>query len=206
MKSDKILLLDAGGILFNRVTEDTAFFALSAEILGADAMVLAHDYHCRDQEFECDDIDVMDIFMSHLNRPTNPEVVAAEIDACYMHCVQAQQWAFELVRHHKVNLGCKILLANNEARRWDCLKNRKWAHFDVCDGLVSSWVVRYCKPTPEYFHKICQLNWARIEDLWLVDDNPEVIEAAEKLGIKTFTCLNSRDLDAAFHTILAELG
>ncbi|WP_405590391.1 HAD family hydrolase [Streptomyces sp. NBC_01190] len=85
------------------------------------------------------------------------------------------------MRRHRPDL--LLVLANNEAARWDAVKERAHGHLALFDVVASSWRVGQVKPTPAFFAAVARHCGRPLDDAVMVDDNPEVIAAARQQGL-----------------------
>ena len=183
---DCVLLMDAGGVLFNNVIEDSAFMPTIAAAFGVDAGQLRQLYKEGDNRFEKNEIDVGDFLKSCLMTlgvdELNDEALET-IDRIYVKSVTPNEELFLVLRRLR-SIGRKLALVNNEGERWEKLKHRCFGHLDLFDVIASSWKLRACKPEREYFRRLEQvLDPAPKQRWWLVDDNGDVVAAARASAI-----------------------
>jgi putative hydrolase of the HAD superfamily len=183
---DCVLLMDAGGVLFNNVIEDSAFMQMVATEFGVDAEQLGLLYKEGDTRFEKNEVDVRDSLKSCLMAlgADEPSGEALEtIDLIYVKSVTTNEELFVALRRLR-SIGRKLVLVNNEGERWEQLKHRRFGHLDLFDVIASSWKLRACKPEREYFRRLEHLlDPVPKERWWLVDDNEDVVAAARASAI-----------------------
>lgn len=203
----RMIMLDAGGVLYKNMREDTLFFTHVAEEFNVSSAALAELYKNCEWSFETDLVDVRDVLWNALVRLG----VSAELlpnwdyfDKLYLRYVLPYTDTFNLIQNLRSINHIKIALANNEAFQWDAIKNRKYAHFELFDYVTSSWVVHAKKPSIDFFMRALALCKTSPSDVLFIDDNQDVINAAQILGFNTVLFLTPLQLQAelAAHDIV----
>ncbi|MGC4761776.1 HAD family hydrolase [Micromonospora sp. DT46] len=184
----KAVLLDAGGVLFNNVTEESAFFPLLARRHGASEARMREYVDRHDAEYETDTRHVHDVLADALVAagalPDVP-IDRAWIDRLYLSSAIRYEDAFaEVERLRRVAPAVTVALANNEAAHWDHLKDGRHGHLRLFDVVASSWRVGAVKPTAEYFDRVLTACGCVASEALFLDDNPTVVQAAQRLGIR----------------------
>lgn len=185
----KTLLIDAGGVLFNNILEETYFvgelarqYAADPDRLLANLKSSAHRYESgaghvhtvlrdtliaagavRAHEFDADWADRL--YLSSLRCYDDNVAALAEVG-----------WAYP---------GLTLVLANNEAEHWDELKNTGFGHYQHFDRLCSSWRMGQVKPSAAYFATVLDHCGAQARESLMIDDRAAVIEVARALGMRT---------------------
>ncbi|MEE1831700.1 HAD family hydrolase [Streptomyces sp. SP17KL33] len=181
------ILMDAGGVLFNNVTEETDFLDRLAARYGADLDQLHFELDARDAAYETGRAHVHDVLRMALvaaGAPVHLRVDSDWLDDLYRDSVVARPGAFAAIADlRKYRPDLCLVLANNEAAHWDAVKDRVHGHLGRFDVVASSWQVGQVKPTPAFFTAVAERCGRPLEDAVLIDDNPEVIGAAERLGL-----------------------
>lgn len=182
----RAVLIDAGGVLFNNISEDSPFLARLAQRHGVGADELFQAIEAADHRFETDERHVHDVLAECLRSLGNSTLLDRDaLDQLYISCVRAAPVAFGAVRELRARHPELVLaLANNEAKHWDDLKHARFGHFDLFDVLASSWRMGAVKPSTTFLSRAGAACGCRLEDVTLVDDNLEVIEAARQAGVR----------------------
>ncbi|PFJ17146.1 hypothetical protein COD67_07655 [Bacillus cereus] len=184
----KLLLIDAGGVLYTNVTEETHFFQELSQQLDVPKEALLKIYQSHEDDFEPDNMGIVEVFQKAiilLGQDMEKIKDFSWINELYLKHAQPFSEVFLLVNKLKKYNLIKLALANNEARHWDEIKDSRYHHFELFDFIASSWSMKACKPEVEYFNRIMLSNNVKSSEMLLIDDNPEVIKAASQLGIDT---------------------
>jgi putative hydrolase of the HAD superfamily len=184
--SDRVLLVDAGGVLFNNVIEDSSFLAKVAATCNADADMLRRLYEADDERFETNRVGVDDVLRTCLTALGVTTLNARDfraIDRLYLESVQPNVSLFAFLRDVRV-MGLTLVLANNEAKRWEQLKHQAFRHLDLFDVVASSWRVGAVKPAAGYFACLDDLLYPTQRSRWrLLDDKLANVSGAHAAGI-----------------------
>jgi putative hydrolase of the HAD superfamily len=78
-----------------------------------------------------------------------------------------------------------LVLANNEARLTDSIRNELVGHFRYFDHVCSSWKIGVRKPSKEYFLKVLDIIGASPQECVFVDDMQKNLDMASSVGIHT---------------------
>ena len=180
-----VLLVDAGGVLFNNVIEDSTFIGDLAAYFDVSRHEMLTAYAAADRAFETNARDVHEVIGEAVRalagRAPGPGDFA-QIDGLYAAAVVANAPLFDVLRSAR-RRGLTLVLANNEAERWDRIKQGRFGHLDLFDHCASSWKIGACKPTAEYFDRLEDL-LRRPRAAWhLLDDNPAVVAQARAFGV-----------------------
>ncbi|MFB8235461.1 HAD family hydrolase [Kitasatospora purpeofusca] len=181
------VLIDAGGVLFNNISEETDFLDRLARRYGADPALLPAALDERDAAYEVGRAHVHDVLRDALVAAGAPADLTVEpdwLDAQYLDCLVAHAPAFTMLaelREHRPDL--RLVLANNEAAHWDRVKDGRHGHLGLVDVIASSWQVGRVKPSAEFFAAVSRSCGHPLDRSLLIDDNPEVLAAAERLGL-----------------------
>ncbi|WP_051852326.1 HAD family hydrolase [Streptomyces aureocirculatus] len=181
------LLVDAGGVLFNNVTEESGFLPELAERYGADADRLRAELDRRDAAYETNARGVFDVLTDALaaaGAPETPDLDRERVTALYLAGVRAHRPVFDALARIRANHpGLVLALANNEAEAWDRAKNAAFGHFGYFDVLASSWKLRAVKPTHVYLERLLDACGCSPAQAVFVDDNPDVVTAVRDFGL-----------------------
>ncbi|MDQ0790760.1 putative hydrolase of the HAD superfamily [Streptomyces sp. B3I7] len=201
----RALLVDAGGILFNNVTEETDFLPRLARQHGADPQEVRRQLDLHDRAYETGARHVHAVLADCLNA-AGADIGSVEpewTDSLYMDSVRAYDTAFIALRHLRTgDTGLVLALANNEAEHWDKLKNARYRHFELFDVIGSSWHIGTEKPRSEYFHQLLTACGCFPDEATFVDDNPENVEAARRFGMNSLHVPHPSRLPAALSLLV----
>jgi HAD superfamily hydrolase (TIGR01509 family) len=100
----------------------------------------------------------------------------------------------DLLRRLKTN-NKLILLSNTDVERFGFIK-KKFPEIFLFDDYVLSYEVGYLKPQPEIYIEALKKARVRAEECVLLDDLPENIEGAQRLGINAILYGPQTDLEA----------
>ncbi len=181
------LLVDAGGVLFNNIIEETRFVGDLARRYAADPDRLLAQLKGSAYQYESGDDHVHAVLRDTLTSAGAAR--AHEFDADWadrlylanVHCYDDNVAALaEVVRSHP---GLTVVLANNEAKHWDELKNSRFGHYKHFHRLCSSWRMGQVKPSAEYFATVLDHCETHAQESLMIDDRAEVIDIARELGM-----------------------
>lgn len=185
-REEPVLLIDAGGVLFDNVIENSTFIADAARLLGVGSAELLAEYTSHETEFESNRAGVYQLLANWVQRIRGHDLdmaVRARIDELYLAATVPNTAMFSALRAVR-DVGKTLVLANNEAEHWDRIKDRIFGHFDLFDFHGSSWRLGVPKPSPEYFTQLDLLLSPLSRWQWhLLDDNPGVVARAREEGI-----------------------
>lgn len=201
-----VVFVDAGGVLFNNVTEETTFIARVAREYGAEPALLRAAVDDRDLEYEVDDRHVHAVLVDCLIAAGAPHARLDPdwIDAQYLASVRANDVVFAFLRAlREVSSRPRLALANNEAAHFDEIKDRRFGHFGLFDEICSSWRLRAVKPSEVFFARMLEVCHCTGQHAVLVDDNPHVVQAAAALGVVTVLVEDPDDLPARLGDVLS---
>lgn len=202
--AEPFLLIDAGGVLFNNVTEDSTFIADAAACLDLDPATMLAAYTSGEGEFEVGRRPVREVIDRGLRARGRLPMGDARwpvVERLYLEAVRPNRPLLRLLAEY--DGPATLVLANNEAEHWDRLKDRAFGHWGPFSRLACSWRLGACKPTVEYFDAVGRLLEPAPAHRWhLLDDHPEVVAAARRYGLRATlsTTLSSTTLSTALST------
>ncbi|MFD9792935.1 HAD family hydrolase [Streptomyces sp. NPDC059070] len=185
----RALLTDAGGVLFNNITEETSFVRDVAHRYAVDEHRLMRGVQSACAVYESGAGHVHEVLRVLLEEAGSPLVDAFDgewVDRAYLdsvHCYTANVTALTEVARAFPELT--LVLANNEAEHWDRLKNARYGHYGLFDQLCSSWRVGQVKPSAEYFAAALDRCGIEPHEALMIDDRPSVVASAHELGMRT---------------------
>lgn len=207
MPAPALLLVDAGGVLFNNVNEETAFLDRLAARYGADAAALRTVVAARQHEYEADARHAHDVLEECLRAagwPGTGRLDRRWTDRLYLRSVRPHAPVFEqLAELRRARSNLTLVLANNEAAHWDSLKNLRFGHFDLFDVIGSSWALKAVKPDVGYFDRLLDMCQGDAGSAVLIDDRQTVISAAARHGIKAVRLADPTRIPAVLAEALA---
>lgn len=201
----RVLLLDAGGVLFSNVIEESGFLAILARRYDVQVAGLAARIEMRDSEYETGERHVHDVLRDCVAEAGGRNLSDWDpdwLDQLYLACVQAHHETFgALVALRRQRPALLVALANNEAAHWESLRDRRFGHLRLFDIIGSSWRVGAVKPRADYFSRVLGACGCAPSEAVLLDDNPEVIAAAAAFGLGTRLVSHPLQASAALSTL-----
>jgi len=193
----RALLVDAGGVLFDNVTESSDFVGDLARAHEVDPRVVLASVESVDADYETNSRSVHAVLAEALRAAGSSTAYdAAAVDRLYVASVVAHPHVFAQLRLLRRRCDVVLALANNEAERWDRLKDEQFGHLGLFDVIGSSWRLRHVKPSAEYFASLLDACRCSAAEAHLLDDNPHVVEGARLFGL-TATLVTGPDAAAA---------
>lgn len=194
-----VVLLDAGGVLFDDVFETSQFFDSLSVTFGVKPERLRSGYAERVLQVvrgECTGVHAikstvyeirgrpLPLGSANIIRETYRDMVVPNVVLMrYLSNLKGSHSNPESSSAIPQEQPWHITLANNEGRDWDYIKNSKYSHFELVDSLSSSWLIGCEKPTASYFALVLsRLNFVPSKAV-LIDDSEECLAAAEYAGI-----------------------
>ncbi|MGW7695132.1 HAD family hydrolase [Streptomyces asiaticus] len=185
----RTLFVDAGGVLYNNINEETDFLARVADRYGLDREELARRATASARVYEAGRKHVHHVFQQLLgvrSRPDGRTLDTAWLDRTYMDSVRSYAGNFAALREiREERPDLTMVLTNNEGEHWDRLKDQRYGHFAMFDVLCSSWRIHRVKPARSFFAKALRRCRAVAEETLLVDDRGPVLRAGAALGLHT---------------------
>lgn len=183
------LLIDAGGVLFNNITEETSFVGDIARRYAVDEHRLIRAVQASAPLYESGVCHVHDVLRSLLEEAGSPLAGAfdeAWVDRLYADRVRSYDHnGAELAAVARDHPELALVLANNEAEHWDHIKNERHHHYGLFSHLCSSWRVGQVKPSAAYFAAALARCGVEPHQALMVDDRVSVVTAARDLGMHT---------------------
>jgi putative hydrolase of the HAD superfamily len=184
-------MLDAGGVLFNNITEDSPFFDLLARRCGVDPAGLREAYARREDGVETGCTTGSDAVLAALTELSGSanDLSPDWVRRWYGECVRPEQRLLNYLAERRAAGagagGVRLTLADNEAYDWEMVKHGITRHLTLVDSLSSSWLLGLAKPGTAYFTAVLDRHQVDATEALLVDDNPVCLDAAHGLGIAT---------------------
>lgn len=192
----KALLVDAGGVLYTNVSEESEFFSGLANQCRADEARLRDYMETHDAEYETGNRHVHDVIFDALAASNASSMPTPDwLDQFYLSCAERYVVAFDALRQLRADRpGILLVLANNEAEHWDRLKDGRHGHLALFDVIGSSWHVGSVKPSAAYFERVLAACGCAVDEVLFVDDNPAVVDAARRIGVRSILLLKPGEL------------
>ncbi|MFD3759338.1 HAD family hydrolase [Streptomyces sp. NPDC058622] len=186
----RTLFVDAGGVLYNNINEETDFLVRVADRYGVDRTELARRVEEAAPSYEDGGTHVHRVFerivAAGRGRPCGGPADRSWLDRAYTDSVHAYEDSFSALRAlRRERPGLAVVLTNNEAEHWDRLKDAAFGHFALFDSVCSSWRVRRVKPSGSFFAEALRRCRATAAETLLVDDRVTVLRAGAALGMRT---------------------
>ncbi|GHF52184.1 hypothetical protein GCM10010218_37000 [Streptomyces mashuensis] len=180
----RTLFVDAGGVLYNNINEETDFLARVAGRHGADPGELLTRVLKAAPAYEDGGTHVHEVFRDLLE--AEAPLDTGWLDRAYLESVRAYDDNFRALREaRRDHPHLTVVLTNNEAEHWDRLKDAAHGHFGLFDVLCSSWRLGRVKPAREFFTAALHHVRAVPAETLVVDDRTAVLEVAAGLGMRT---------------------
>ncbi|MER7015008.1 HAD family hydrolase [Saccharopolyspora sp. NPDC000359] len=183
------VFVDAGGVLFNNVIEDSGFAAELARRHGLDCAELVARILRRAPDYESGRCHVHEVFREILQggaAPAAQEFDARWLDTTFLGSVRCHRASFTAVEQlRRVRPRLLVAMTNNEPEHWDRLKDGRFGHFGLFDRRFSSWQLGEVKPTASYFTELAGQCPVPPAETLLVDDRSTVLQVAADLGMRT---------------------
>lgn len=190
------ILIDAGGILFNNVLEDTRYLHDVSAACGINVASLRTQINQRDWIYETDSKSSLDVIRQiALDYGKTYLLTPTEHCQLYLRHVRKFSWGFERVRVLKSNPKVRLVLANNEARDWDEVKNDSFGHFSLFAALGSSWAIGAVKPHADWLNRLEKKLGKPRTAFLLIDDSIENIRIAKEAGVIAYCVRNDAEFD-----------
>jgi len=205
MKSIKAIIFDLGAVLLNINYQNTinAFSKLGVKNASTfySKKVQANLFN----QIETGDI-TTEKFLSGLQKETNNASINQVSEAWNAMLLDLPENRLTLIQSLK-NKYSIYLLSNTNTIHIDAFKkklgNIKWIKFcDLFDKMYLSYEVGLRKPNADIFEYILDKQNLEPGEVFFIDDSPEHIEGANKLGIKTHHLKNGEEITTLFPDIV----
>ncbi|MEE1931233.1 HAD-IA family hydrolase [Streptomyces sp. TRM 70351] len=186
----RALFVDAGGVLYNNINEETDFLDRVADRYGVDRAELARRVEASAPRYESGTRHVHQVLRSLVADGAGPPAGTPEearwLDRAYLDSVRAHRDNFRALRRlRQERPGLTTVLTNNEAEHWDRMKDAAYGHFALFDALYSSWRVGRVKPALSFFTEALRGCRVAAAETLLVDDRVTVLRVGAELGMHT---------------------
>jgi putative hydrolase of the HAD superfamily len=173
--------LDAGGVLFDNVLEETPFIAELAQQWGLDPSWLHGHYADAQPQLEVGRLTLRELWrgLGGASRAAG-DVTAATAHYRRHLRPRGDGWAFA---RWAASLGCPLVLANNEIREWDETREALFPSAACFQRKFTSWALGVAKPAVAFYAHCLGQTASRPERTLYFDDDAECVAAARSLGI-----------------------
>ncbi len=182
-----LIMVDAGGVIFNNVMEDTDFFEAVATMFEIPTDEVRSGYQSREAELETGEADPVDGLLGVAMQRQCPSgvLLRGEVERAYIDRVAVNEDVLGLLGSRRWREDVVLGVANNEGETWDILKNERYQHFSRFDHVLSSWRLHAVKPSSRYFDAAFGATGIDPADALLIDDSRCVVQGAEAVGVRT---------------------
>ena len=181
-----VLLHFDNGIFFRKMARRTSRPA-------EEIRKVVHDNLDLNTLFEKNAISPLDFYRNAKDLLT-AEVSYEDFYADYCDIFSLNPPALELYRRVRPRLKM-ILLSNTDIMRWSFIKSR-FPEILMFDGYVLSFDVGFMKPQLEVYRESLRLAGSRPETTVFIDDLPENVDSAARLGIRGIVYRPGVDLES----------
>ena len=205
MKKYKAIIFDLGAVILNINYQNTIDEFSKLGVKNAKAF-----YSKKVQADLFDQLETGKIsgneFLKALQKETNSASIIQIEQAWNAMLLNLPQERLELIKKLKNN-NAIYLLSNTNAIHIDALKeqlgNTKWLAFcELFDKMYLSHELGIRKPDAKIFEYILKEQKINIEEVFFIDDSPQHIASAKKLGIDCHHLLDNEDIITLFPDII----
>ena len=182
---NKVIFCDIGGVLLNNGWGHESR-EKAADFFGIDYTEMSRRHDSVYNVYETGGITIeeyLDTAVFHQHRAFSKKDF---ISFMFNQSVQLpffKEWLFEV---RKNNFGVKIIAINNEGKEVNDCRIDKFNLHLCFDAFVSSCDVGIRKPDPEIFRLALKIAHIKTEHCIFFDDRPLMVEAASRIGIKSY--------------------
>jgi len=201
VKNYKAIIFDLGGVILNI---DYILTIAAFKKLGIKE---ASTFYCKKtQNHIFDKLETGDIsgkyFLESLQKQTNNASTMQVEKAWNAMLLDLPQRRLDCIKKLK-NKSKIFLLSNTNAIHIRAFKNKigaeKWKAFSALfDKMYLSYEIGFRKPSKEAFHIILKENKLKPNEVFFIDDSPQHIEAAKKMGIHCYYLKQGEDIVTVF--------
>ena len=201
MKNSKVIIFDLGAVILNINYQNTIDEFTKLGIKNASSFYSKKVQTDLFNQIETGKI-TAEKFLTELQKETNNATINQVKDAWNSMLLDLPNERLELIKALK-NKYRIYLLSNTNNIHIDAFKkqlgNAKWEDFcNLFDKMYLSHEVGLRKPNAEIFKHILTEQKLKAEEVFFIDDSPQHIEGAKKLGIKTHHLLDNENITTLF--------
>ena len=201
MKNSKAIIFDLGAVILNINYQNTIDEFSKLGVKNASTFYSKKVQTDLFNQIETGEI-TAEKFLSELQKETNNATISQVKYAWNTMLLDLPNERIQLIKSLK-NKYRIYLLSNTNIIHIDAFKkqigDRKWEEFSALFGkMYLSHEVGMRKPNTEVFEHILKEQNLKAEEVFFIDDSPQHIEAAKKLGIHCHHLLDNEDITTLF--------
>ena len=201
MKNSKAIIFDLGAVILNINYQNTIDEFSKLGVKNASTFYSKKVQTDLFNQIETGEI-TAEKFLSELQKETNNATISQVKYAWNSMLLDLPNERIQLIKSLK-NKYRIYLLSNTNIIHIDAFKkqlgDRKWEEFSALFGkMYLSYEVGMRKPNTEVFEHILKEQNLKAEEVFFIDDSPQHIEAAKKLGIHCHHLLDNEDITTLF--------
>ena len=201
MKNSKVIIFDLGAVILNINYQNTIDEFTKLGVKNASSFYSKKMQTDLFNQIETGKI-TAEKFLTELQKETNNATINQVKDAWNSMLLDLPNERLELIKALK-NKYRIYLLSNTNNIHIDAFKkqlgNAKWEDFcNLFDKMYLSHEVGLRKPNAEIFKHILTEQKLKAEEVFFIDDSPQHIESAKKLGIHCHHLLDNENITTLF--------
>ena len=201
MKNSKVIIFDLGAVILNINYQNTIDEFTKLGVKNASSFYSKKVQTDLFNQIETGKI-TAEKFLTELQKETNNATIKQVKYAWNSMLLDLPNERLELIKALKSKYQI-YLLSNTNNIHIDAFKkqlgNAKWEDFcNLFDKMYLSHEVGLRKPNAEIFKHILTEQKLKAEEVFFIDDSPQHIEGAKKLGIKTRHLLDNENITTLF--------
>ena len=201
MKNSKVIIFDLGAVILNINYQNTIDEFTKLGVKNASSFYSKKVQTDLFNQIETGKI-TAEKFLTELQKETNNATISQVKYAWNSMLLDLPNERLELIKALKSKYRI-YLLSNTNNIHIDAFKkqlgNAKWEDFcNLFDKMYLSHEVGLRKPNAEIFKHILTEQKLKAEEVFFIDDSPQHIEGAKKLGIKTHHLLDNENITTLF--------
>ena len=205
MKNSKAIIFDLGAVILNINYQNTIDAFTKLGVQNASTFYSKKVQTELFNQIESGEITAEE-FLTALQRKTNKATINQVKEAWNAMLLDLPDDRIELIKVLKSKYRI-YLLSNTNSIHIDAFKKQlgivKWQEFsDLFDKMYLSHEVGMRKPNAEIFEHILAEQKLKAEEVFFIDDSPQHIEGAKKIGIQTHHLLDNEEITTLFPGII----
>ena len=205
MKNSKAIIFDLGAVILNINYQNTIDAFTKLGVQNASTFYSKKVQTELFNQIETGRITAEE-FLITLQRKTNKATINQVKEAWNAMLLDLPDDRIELIKVLKSKYRI-YLLSNTNSIHIDAFKKQlgivKWQEFsDLFDKMYLSHEVGMRKPNAEIFEHILAEQKLKAEEVFFIDDSPQHIEGAKKIGIQTHHLLDNEEITTLFPGII----
>ena len=205
MKNSKAIIFDLGAVILNINYQNTIDAFTKLGVQNASTFYSKKVQTDLFNQIETGEITAEE-FLIALQRETNKATINQVRDAWNALLLDMPNDRLELIKALKSKYRI-YLLSNTNSIHIDAFKKQlgivKWQEFsDLFDKMYLSHEVGMRKPNAEIFEHILAEQKLKAEEVFFIDDSPQHIEGAKKIGIQSHHLLDNEEITTLFPGII----